>query len=77
MTKLGYFDAKRNKPRSPNYKIEKFDIYKETHIFLVLTYVPRVATDRLGGKRCTSCRMEDLWTWTSRSTGGPYLSEHW
>ena len=35
MTKLGYFDAKRNKPRSPNYKIEKFDIYKETQIFLV------------------------------------------
>ena len=35
MTKLGYFDAKRNIPRSPNYKSEKFDIYKETKIFLV------------------------------------------
>ena len=35
MTKLEYFDAKRNKPRSPNYKIEKFGIYKETQIFLV------------------------------------------
>ena len=25
MTKLGYFDAKTNKPGSPNYKIENFD----------------------------------------------------
>ena len=33
--KLGYFDTKRNKPRSPNYKIEKFNIYKVTQIFLV------------------------------------------
>ena len=35
MKKLGYFDAKRNKPRSTNYKIEKFDIYKKIQIFLV------------------------------------------
>ena len=35
MTKLGYFDANRNKPRSPNYKIKKFNIYKKTQIFLV------------------------------------------
>ena len=36
MTKLGYFDAKRNKPRSPNYKIEKFDIYKKLRFSLLL-----------------------------------------
>jgi len=29
MTKLGYFDAKRNKPRSPNYKKKKLNIYKK------------------------------------------------
>lgn len=37
MTKLRYFDAKRNKPRSPNYiKKEKFNIYKKTHFSSLL-----------------------------------------
>lgn len=33
MKKLGYFDAKRNKPRSPNYK-KKFNIYNKNAGFL-------------------------------------------